>query len=140
MDRCIRRLAAVWDCNWTAEKVCERLIEVYRALPGMAVWSPAGGSYEVIAGALVGHLELFAYAAEILGSTSEAWRLLRAWAQARADGRLDLEIADQLGIAARTLRRRRLAAAQQVARRFMVDLAMQNLLDAVRSAHADAQA
>jgi hypothetical protein len=107
-----------WGKIWTGREVCDRMLRAYAELPNTAVFSRTKGNYEVIFGGAVTSLELIAFAASVLGATSERWLMLRAWARARAEKTSVRELCRQMGWDQTTLYRQRIAACDEIAAAF----------------------
>jgi hypothetical protein len=74
----------VWGSNWSADRVADGLVAVFRALPGTPIYSPRLGVFKPLHP--IQGLELITAVQLCLGRESPAARLLLAWARMRAAG------------------------------------------------------
>lgn len=72
-------------CRWTAEKVAADLVEAFRILPTMPVFSPRRSElYPVLPGQDTEALDLVAVSERVLGRKSPERRVLLVWARSKA--------------------------------------------------------
>lgn len=72
-------------CRWTAEKVAADLVEAFRILPTMPVFSPRRSEfYPVLPGQDTEALDLVAVSERVLGRKSPGRRALLVWARSKA--------------------------------------------------------
>jgi hypothetical protein len=74
----------VWGRNWTPERVAERLVAVFRALPNTPIYSPRKGVFEP--SRPIDGLELVTAVQLCLGRESPAAQRLLVWARMRGTG------------------------------------------------------
>lgn len=103
--------------QWTPEMVCERMVEAFRQLPGVAVYSPQPN---VLQAALPDQprpadFDLVALSAHYLSRNSDERRYLLAWASARAAGRSIREECRERGWPRENFRRKRHKACRIIA-------------------------
>lgn len=104
--------------KWTAELVCQRMIEAFRKLPSVPIVIPRG---DVLQPARPiprpAELDMITLSAQHLGRDSDERRFLLAWASARASGRSVRDHCRQMGWPRETFQRKRKAACRLLAER-----------------------
>jgi hypothetical protein len=103
--------------QWTPELVCQRMIEAFRKLPKVPVYSPRP---EVLQVALPrqrkpAELDLISMSAHYLPRNSDERRFLLAWASARASGRSVREVCREMHWPRENVRRKRHKACRVIA-------------------------
>jgi hypothetical protein len=76
------RAAMVWGVDWTGERVAERLVAAFRAMPGISIYSPSKGVFEP--SRPIDGLELITVVQLCLGRESRECRDLLTWARLKA--------------------------------------------------------
>jgi hypothetical protein len=72
----------VWGVDWTGERVAERLVAAFRAMPGISIYSPSKGVFEP--SRPIDGLELITVVQLCLGRESRECRDLLTWARLKA--------------------------------------------------------
>jgi hypothetical protein len=74
----------VWGAHWTGERVAERLVAVFRALPNTPIYSPRKGVFEP--SQPIDGLDLITAVQLCLGRETQICYQLLQWARMRARG------------------------------------------------------
>jgi hypothetical protein len=74
----------VWGAHWTGERVAERLVAVFRALPNTPIYSPRKGVFEP--SQPIDGLDLITAVQLCLGRETQICYQLLLWARMRARG------------------------------------------------------
>jgi len=103
--------------QWTPELVCERMIEAFRQLPRVPVYSPRENLLQpaLPRTARPAELDLISLSARYLSRNSDERRFLLAWASARASGRSIREECRERGWPRENFRRKRHKACRIIA-------------------------
>jgi len=103
--------------TWTPELVCERMIETFRQLPSVPLFSPKQGILKPALPnqARPAELDLISLSARYLARRSDERRYLLAWASARASGRSVREVCREMGWPRENVRRKRHRACRIIA-------------------------
>jgi hypothetical protein len=109
--------------RWTPDMVCERMIEAFRKLPKVPVYSPQANVLQTALPrqARPADLDLISLSAHYLARNSEERRFLLAWASARASGRSVREVCREMGWPRENFRRKRHKACKTIAERLNRD-------------------
>jgi hypothetical protein len=107
-----RRLSLVTEgpllAPWTAEHVCLRMIEAFKALPHVPIYSPRSNVLQTaLDQARPADLDLIALSALYLKDHEEERLFLLTWARARAAGRSVRELCREHGWPRETFKRKR---------------------------------
>ncbi|MCJ2074779.1 hypothetical protein MKK68_03820 [Methylobacterium sp. E-016] len=93
--------------RWTADRVGEAMIEAFRVLPSMPVYSPRRAEFvPVLPGQDLSPLDVVALSEHVLGRTSPERKTLLLWARSRASGTSFREQCRELGLNRATADRR----------------------------------
>lgn len=123
-----------WGEVWTAERVGEAMIEAFRVLPSMPVYSPRRAEFvPVLPGQDLSPLDVVALSEHVLGRTSPERKTLLLWARSRASGTSFREQCRELGLKRATAEgRRRKACAAIAAEMNQAAAHAETMLDLVR--------
>jgi hypothetical protein len=108
-----RERLAIFGTEWTQERVAERLIEAFRAMRGIPIYSPRKGAFDPFRP--VDGLDLISAVQKILGRESPACFRLFGWARTQANGDSFRELCRESGRARSTAYYRRARTLTRIA-------------------------
>lgn len=106
--------------HWTAERVGEAVVEAFRALPHIPVYSPRRAEFvSVLTGQDVSPLDVLALSEHVLGRSTPERRILLIWARSLATcgdiGGSIRQYCIERGLSGNTFTRRRKRACERIA-------------------------